>query len=107
MYNYHDAEAPHTCNAEKYPRPDQQRRFIKAYVDHRPQFPHAGSTPRITPLDTPGGESATSEAATPALTATNSSSSIVEFMLDARVPPGGWKEEEKKREEAAEARVAA
>lgn len=26
-------------------------------------------------------------------------------MLDARVPPGGWKEEEKKREEATEQRV--
>lgn len=29
----------------------------------------------------------------------------MEFMLDARVPPGGWKEEEKKREEQSEHRV--
>jgi choline kinase len=95
-YNYHDAAAPYACNTDRYPSPDQQRRFIKAYVDHRPQFPHAGSTPRLTPLDTPGGSS------TPALHPTSSSSSIVEFMLDARVPPGGWKEEEKRREEVAE-----
>jgi choline kinase len=36
---------------------------------------------------------------------TSSTSSIVEFMLDARVPPGGWKEEEARRDEEAEARV--
>lgn len=42
---------------------------------------------------------------TPALHTTPSSSSIAEFMLDARVPPGGWKEEEVKREEDVERRV--
>jgi choline kinase len=96
-YNYHDPVAPHACNTEWYPTLDQQRRFIKAYVDHRPQFPHAGSTPHLTPLETPGS--------TPALMPASSSSSIVEFMLDARVPPGGWKEEEKRREEQTELRV--
>src|SRR3569833_644353 len=95
MYNYHDTLAPYACNATMYPTPDQQRRFIKAYVDHRPQFPHAG-TPKVLPHSGP---------TPPKLHTATSSSSIVEFMLDARVPPGGWKEEEKKLEEQSERQV--
>lgn len=99
-YNYHDETAPHSFNADLYPTPEQQHRFIKAYVDHRPQFPHASSsTPRLKPLDTP-----TSTA--PALVSISSSSSIADFMLDARAPHGGWKEEERRREEQVEVRVA-
>ena len=100
-YNYHDTTAPHACNAERYPTPEQQHRFLKAYVDHRPQFPHGSSTPRLTPRHTPHH----TPGSTPGLVPTSSSSSIVDFMLDARVPAGGWKEEEKKREEQTEARI--
>lgn len=93
-YNYHDATAPFACDSTKYPTPEEQHRFIKAYVDHRPQFPHAGSTPRLTPLDTPQ------------LPHTNSASSIVDFMLDARNSSyGNWREEEKMRDEESEDRV--
>jgi choline kinase len=92
-YNYHDAIAPYACRAELYPPPDVQRRFIKAYVEHRPKFPHRGSTPRMSPLDTPTG------GVTPAFGAASSSSSIVDFMLDARVPSGQWTESERQREE--------
>lgn len=42
---------------------------------------------------------------TPGLHTTASSTSIVDFMLDARAPPGGWKEEELKREAEIEKRV--
>ncbi|GAB1311696.1 Choline kinase N-terminal domain-containing protein [Madurella fahalii] len=102
-YNYHDPVRPYACDVTRYPTPDQQRRFIKAYVDHRPQFPYVDSSSSPTPT-TPS----TSGAGTPgALHTTPSTSSIVEFMLDARVPAGGWKEEERKREEEAERRVAA
>jgi choline kinase len=103
-YNYHDATAPYACQVSGYPTPDEQRRFIKSYVNHRPQFPHAGSTPKLTPLDTPVDGSGT-----PRQTATTpgSSSSIVEFMLDARVPPGGWREDEVRREEQIEKRIKA
>lgn len=98
-YNYHDAAAPYVCNTAAYPTPEQQHRFIRSYVDHKPQFPHGGaSTPKLTPATTPA-------TGTPGLHSTSSASSIVEFMLDARVPPGGWKEEETRREEEAEARV--
>ena len=91
-YNYHDEKAPYACKLDLYPKPEEQRRFIKAYVDHRPEFPHGGpSTPKLTPLGTPkiGPSTPGLNPSTP-----GGSSSIVEFMLDARVPPGGWREEE-------------
>ncbi|KAK8024049.1 choline kinase [Apiospora rasikravindrae] len=91
-YNYHDANTPHICNVERYPTPDEQRRFLKAYVEHQPQYPSAG-TPRLLPLDSPADTGVTTT------TTPGSTSSIVEFMLDARVPPGGWREDEKRKEE--------
>ncbi|KAH8662068.1 choline kinase-like protein [Xylariales sp. PMI_506] len=101
-YNYHDDVTPHACNTEMYPKPEEQRRFIKAYVDHRPQYFHAGSTPNLTPIDPPSDTPGT-----PSLTAytAGSTSSIVEFMLDARVPPGGWKEDERRYEELTEKQI--
>ncbi|KAK4237384.1 kinase-like domain-containing protein [Achaetomium macrosporum] len=99
-YNYHDPARPYACDTSRYPTPDQQRRFLKAYVDHRPQFPYVGSSSPCI--------SASPAAVNPqrdGLHTTPSTTSIVEFMLDARVPPGGWKEEEQKREEEAERRV--
>lgn len=88
-YNYHDATASYACNARLYPTPEEQHRFLKAYVEHRTKFSSSSQediTPSATPLATPNG------GPTP-------SSSIVEFMLDARVPPGGWKEEERRATE--------
>ncbi len=96
-YDYHDSVAPYACHVSRYPNTEEQYRFIRAYVDHRPQYSHGGSTPNLTPLATPLG--------TPALVGTSSSSSIIDFMLDARTPPGGWNEEEARREEASESRV--
>jgi len=95
-YNYHDPVFPHVCDTSKYPNIEQQKRFIKAYVDHRPQFPFVdASTPKAS----------ASGAGTPTLQTQSSASSIVDFMLDARAPAGGWKEEEKRREEEVERRV--
>ena len=77
------------CDPRYYPTAEEQYRFIKAYVDHRPQYPLAGSTPRLTPLDSP----APSQPAT-------ASSSIVDFMLDARGSSSqSLVEEERAREE--------
>ncbi|KAK8067922.1 choline kinase [Apiospora saccharicola] len=95
-YNYHDANTPHVCNTERYPTPEEQRRFLKAYVEHQPQYPSAG-TPRLLPLDSPADTGITTTTAPAA-----STSSIVEFMLDARVPPGGWREDEKRKEDQKE-----
>lgn len=96
-YNYHDPLLAHACNHERYPTPEEQKRFIKSYVDHRPQFPAASSTPRMKPQD--------SGSSTPSLNATASSSTIVDFMLDARVPPGGWSAAERAREEQSDVYV--
>ncbi|KAF6831799.1 choline kinase [Colletotrichum musicola] len=96
-YDYHHDTESHVCNTHVYPTIQEQRRFLKAYVEHRPQYTHGGgSTPRLAPAD---GSN------TPALLPTSSSSSIVEFMLDARVPPSHWKDEERRAEEAVEAEV--
>ncbi|KAK5662915.1 hypothetical protein OQA88_6327 [Cercophora sp. LCS_1] len=99
-YNYHDTVAPHGCDTSKYPTVEQQRRFIKAYVNHRSPFSNSeASTPGMTPLETPSGS------VTPGLHTATSTTSIVDFMLDARAPLGGWKEEELKREAEVEKRV--
>ncbi|KKA26460.1 hypothetical protein TD95_000121 [Thielaviopsis punctulata] len=80
-YNYHDPAAPHKCLTHVYPTREEQMRFIRAYVEHRPEFPHSGSTPRLTPLD--------SLPNTPYLGPASSSASIVDFMLDARSAASG------------------
>lgn len=70
-YNYHDPERPHECNARAYPTPEEQHRFVRAYVMHRPQFvASASSTPNMDArektnipdfkLDSRGGGSALS-----------------------------------------------
>lgn len=41
----------------------------------------------------------------PLATPPASTSSIADFMLDARAPPGGWREDEKRREEKVEKQV--
>ena len=86
-YNYHDPIASHVCNTRNYPTIEEQRRFIRSYVNHRPQFnPKASATPAAMPSPGP-------------------SSSISEFMLDSRAPPSGYQEEERKREKALEERI--
>ncbi|QPC72650.1 hypothetical protein HYE68_003402 [Fusarium pseudograminearum] len=104
-YNYHDAAAPWACDVRRYPTPDEQRRFIKAYVDHRPRFQGSNSTPRLAPVDSNAPSGMSTPLATPGNPATNSSSSIVEFMLDARVPPGGWSAAERANDEQRDQRV--
>ncbi|THC94176.1 hypothetical protein EYZ11_006349 [Aspergillus tanneri] len=48
-YNYHDVERPWACSVKDFPRLEEQRRFISAYLTHRPGL--AGQySPSITPL---------------------------------------------------------
>lgn len=94
-YNYHDPVMPHQCNSERYPKTEEQHRFIKAYIDHRPGNPN---TPRLAPID--------SASNTPSLGASTATSSINDFMLDARAPPGGWSAAERAKEEATDRVVA-
>lgn len=106
-YNYHDSVNAHNCVPKRYPNIEQQRRFIRSYVDHRPDFPHqcASSTPRFGPMSLPLATLPEQPllSGTPAVA--SSASSIADFMLDARAPPGGWVEEETRREELLERQV--
>lgn len=66
-YNYHDAAKPWACNTTCYPTLEEQRRFIRSYINHRPQFnPRASATPKMSPMDS------------------SSKGSISEFLLDSR-----------------------
>lgn len=96
-YNYHDPHAPFACSVERYPSTEEQQRFIKAYIEHRPKTVSSAAAPSSDTDVTPS--------ATPQVTPQNPSSSVVEFMLDARAPPGGWKEEERRAEGATDQRV--
>jgi len=75
-YDYHDKRKPYACNTSRYPTPEEQDRFIRAYVRHRPQF--NVSTPKLMPATPPSA---------PVTPAVRSKSTISEFMLDARAPP--------------------
>ncbi|PFH58500.1 hypothetical protein XA68_13585 [Ophiocordyceps unilateralis] len=110
-YNYHDALGSYACCVDRYPSTEEQRRFIKAYVDHRPRFPAPAPTPG-TSMMTDGGsnpssplDAATSPPCLPSLLATQSSSSVVDFVLDARAPPGGWSALERDGDDGSNQRV--
>ncbi|KAF1995613.1 kinase-like protein [Amniculicola lignicola CBS 123094] len=84
-YNYHDTETAYACNTKYYPTPEEQHRFICAYLVHNPTHRAQGSlsnppTPHLGPLPTSGS--------TTALAATAAPTSISAFMLDSRAPPG-------------------
>jgi choline kinase len=51
-YNYHDPEKSWACNTRAYPTPEEQRRFISAYVYHHSQV-GGGGVSAISPLTTP------------------------------------------------------
>lgn len=81
-YNYH-TEASYAFHANWYPTSEEQHRFVRSYVMHRPQFSASAS-------------------ATPKMEA-REKTNISDFMLDARSqlgqPAMDYAEEEKAREE--------
>ncbi len=87
-YDYRDTERPYALREAHYPNLDEQRRFLRSYVEHTP-----GDTPRPTnPTTTPHN-------------LTRSNSSISAFMLDSRTPPAQLVEEEARRNTAVEGEV--
>lgn len=84
-YNYHDPATSWKCNTSVYPKPQEQDRFIRAYVRHRPQF--NVSTPKLTPFTFPEPSAGEATAVTPKRPS-GPTSSISNFMLDARAPAG-------------------
>ncbi|KAL9621656.1 MAG: hypothetical protein Q9160_003908 [Pyrenula sp. 1 TL-2023] len=98
-YDYHDQSKPWACNASQYPNPAEQRRFIKAYVEHKPEIM---ATPTATPKSTPSINAKSS--------AGLAAGSLEGFLLDSRslsLIGGGavFEEEEKTRLEQIEAEV--
>lgn len=77
-YNYHDPRKPYAFHANWYPTPEEQDRFVRAYVRHRPQYNI--STPNLTPTPSP------SIACQDDPPSRRPTSSISAFMLDARTP---------------------
>ncbi|KAI9669169.1 MAG: hypothetical protein M1829_005170 [Trizodia sp. TS-e1964] len=54
-YNYRNREKPYAMNTSAYPTPKEQRRFIRAYLNHRPSYwPQTASTSG-TPGASPAG----------------------------------------------------
>jgi choline kinase len=97
-YNYHDAAKPWACNTSVYPSLEQQRAFIRSYVNHRVQFnPRASATPKMVASDG------------------FAKGSISEFLLDSRTPGGSatnmveynYAEDEARREQDTDRQVEA
>lgn len=72
--------------ADRYPTPEEQRRFFEAYIQHQPFQSQPLSPATTTTSPRTGGRS-----------------SISSFMLDSRAPPSQINEDEKRRDEAKEA----
>ncbi|KAF2642134.1 kinase-like protein [Massarina eburnea CBS 473.64] len=90
-YNYHDSDTAYRCNTSYYPTPEEQHRFICAYLLHNPTFKAPGGsasnppTPSLAPLHASGSSTALTACATP--------TTISAFMLDSRAPGGKSYEE--------------
>ena len=88
-YNYHHPQRGYACNTNAYPTPEEQYRFVRAYVMHRAESSASG-TPKMD-----GREK----------------TNIPDFMLDARTPQGttsnltDYELEEKAREQAIESQI--
>ncbi|OCT50176.1 putative choline kinase [Cladophialophora carrionii] len=68
-YNYHNTpDKSFVCDTRRYPTEQEQYRFVRSYVMHRPQFnPSASATPKMEARE---------------------KTNISDFMLDARTPSG-------------------
>lgn len=99
-YNYHDPVYSWKCNTKAYPKPDEQDRFLRAYVRHRPQF--NVSTPKMGPFQFPDR----SDDGMPPKRPAGPTSSISNFMLDARAPAGSSDSLQKAEDEASAAEAA-
>ncbi|QIW96212.1 hypothetical protein AMS68_001730 [Peltaster fructicola] len=76
-YNYHDKRKPYACNTQRYPTAEEQDRFVRSYVRHRPE--NNTSTPKLA-------AQRSSDSPRPNDMLKRNSSSITNFMLDARTP---------------------
>ncbi|KAF2222673.1 kinase-like domain-containing protein [Elsinoe ampelina] len=85
-YNYHDPATPWKCNHTLYPTPEDQERFIRAYVRHRPDI--NVNSPKLEALDTVPESRAVSPYKT-STTPDPDPSSIQQTLHHARNPSSG------------------
>ncbi|KAK2732017.1 hypothetical protein FQN55_004278 [Onygenales sp. PD_40] len=79
-YNYHDPERSWACNTKWFPTLEEQERFVRAYLKHRPRIIH--------PTDSHPASNASNTAANPAAHSPyGTSPRLTPFMLDSQVPP--------------------
>lgn len=82
MANYHDPIAPYAMDESQFPSLDQQRNFLRAYVEHRLAGTYFTKISATTP-DT----------------------SVTSFNLDTRMPAHSYREEEAARQRVVEEEV--
>ncbi|KAI9726508.1 MAG: hypothetical protein M1828_001330 [Chrysothrix sp. TS-e1954] len=86
-YNYHDPSRPWALNTAKFPRPDEQHRFIKAYLEHRPHFVSDNINDSVARSNSSSGF-LTGRTSSSQLALNRQSSSISSFSLDGvKQPP--------------------
>ncbi|KAL9102894.1 MAG: hypothetical protein Q9163_002017, partial [Psora crenata] len=90
-YDYHDAFKPYALREKWYPTVEEQRRFLRAYVQHNPPI-RPSATPRQSFSQGPTSSQ-------------GSTSSISTFVLDSRAPPAQYAENESSREKAVETKI--
>ena len=83
-YDYHTSRS-YALNAHRYPMPEEQHRFLKAYVQHRPPMQTRPASPLPAANQGPSG-------------------SISSFVLDSRTPTAQM-EEEKRQDETVDKEV--
>ncbi|EEH34247.2 hypothetical protein PAAG_05296 [Paracoccidioides lutzii Pb01] len=88
-YNYHDPDRPWACNTKWYPTPEEQERFVRAYLNHRPHI--IQSTERrdtqSAPTSVPDTSTSSSAVGTPVYATHSNSPRLSPFMLDSQDSP--------------------
>ncbi|KAI9848803.1 MAG: hypothetical protein M1838_000356 [Thelocarpon superellum] len=83
-YDYTDPKRPYALNHGRYPTPEEQRRFVRAYVEHTPFQTRPATSPSSPPPST------------------GPSNSISAFMLDSRASAPQIIKEEAEREQSSD-----
>ncbi|EEH15977.2 hypothetical protein PABG_06064 [Paracoccidioides brasiliensis Pb03] len=85
-YNYHDPDRPWACNTKWYPTPEEQERFVRAYLNHRPHIIQQTERrdTQSAPTSVPDTSTSSSAAGTPVYATHSNSPRLSPFMLDSQ-----------------------
>ncbi|RPB06201.1 kinase-like protein [Choiromyces venosus 120613-1] len=105
MSDYLDPTTPHFMHHTKFPTSQEQRNFLRAYVEHSLTSSFTASSKNVSMS---GTTEPTTSSPSPVLRPSNRSSSsslMPTFMLDARTPGASYKEEEATRQRGVDEEV--